>query len=379
MKIIYCMASLYNPGGMERVLLNKVTWLSERGYDLAIVTTDQHRRPTFYPFPEKVRLIDLDINYSDDNQLPAKQKIKNYFSKRKLHKKRLTELLFQEKADIVISLYPSESSFIPGIKDGSKKILELHYNRYFRLQYGRKGLLRMADLYRTWQDMRIAKRFDRFVVLTREDAKNWKRLRNLEVIPNAATMVPPDGSVKKRNRFIAVGRLDYQKGFDRLIKAWAMTGSTYRELGKWTLHIYGQGPWEKMLKEKARQLMVSSSIIFRPPVKDIAKVYAESSFLVMTSHYEGLPMVMLEAMGCGIPVISFDFPCGPKDIIENGKNGILVPEGDIIALARTMGKAMMMPTDWREAMSREALRIKERYGESHVMQLWENCFKSILS
>ena len=147
MKIIYCTHSTYNPGGMERVLLNKV------------VTTDQHQRPSFYPFPEKVRMTDLEINYSDDNDKGIWKKITSYLCKRKEHKRKLTALLLKEKPDIVVSLYPSESSFIPDIKDGSKKVLELHFNKFFRIQYGRKGIIGLIDRWRTRQDERIVRRF----------------------------------------------------------------------------------------------------------------------------------------------------------------------------------------------------------------------------
>ena len=93
MKIIYCTHSTYNPGGMERVLLNKVTYLSQIcGWDVSIVTTDQHQRPPFYPFPDNVRMTDLDINYSDDNDRGAWRKIVGYLRKRKEHKRKLAEL-----------------------------------------------------------------------------------------------------------------------------------------------------------------------------------------------------------------------------------------------------------------------------------------------
>ena len=127
MRLIYCIASVYNPGGMERVLLNKVRWfVAQGGYELLVVTTDQQGRPPFYAFPPEVRMVDLGINYSVDNTRAPFHKIGSYFRKRRLHRQRLTELLMREKADIVVSLYPSESSFIPGIRDGSKKVLELH-------------------------------------------------------------------------------------------------------------------------------------------------------------------------------------------------------------------------------------------------------------
>ncbi|KAB3722017.1 glycosyltransferase family 4 protein, partial [Phocaeicola vulgatus] len=174
MKLLYCIRATYNPGGMERVLLNKVTYLVEKlHWEVLIVTTDQQGRPPFYPFPDAVRMVDLGINYSDDNDKRPLGKIAGYLRRRRRHRKALTALLQREKADVVVSLYPSESSFIPDIKDGSKKVLELHYCKFFRLQYGRKGLLGLIDQFRPRQDERIVRRFDRFVVLTREDRGYW--------------------------------------------------------------------------------------------------------------------------------------------------------------------------------------------------------------
>lgn len=249
MKIIYCTHSTYNPGGMERVLLNKVTYLSQLpGWEVSVVTTDQHQRPPFYPFPEKVRMTDLDINYSDDNNKGTWKKIFGYLRKRKEHKRKLTALLEKEKPDIVVSLYPSESSFIPDIKDGSKKVLELHFCKFFRLQYGRKGLLGWIDKVRTRQDEQIVRRFDKFVVLTHEDRGYWGNLPNMEVIPNAAMHVSKNYSDVTNKRVIAVGRLDYQKGFDRLIEAWERIQRT-GEWTDWRLDIFGQGEWKEMLQQ----------------------------------------------------------------------------------------------------------------------------------
>ena len=142
MKLIYCIHSIYNPGGMERVLLNKVEYMVSRyRWDVTIVTTNQGSRPPFYPFPKEIKMIDLGVNYSAGDDEGVLKKIYTYFHKRRLHKKRLTQLLKQEQADVVISLFPSESSFIPDINDGSKKVLELHFNKFFRLQYNRRGVI----------------------------------------------------------------------------------------------------------------------------------------------------------------------------------------------------------------------------------------------
>lgn len=376
MKILYCTHSTYNPGGMERVLLNKVTYLSQLpGWEVSIVTTDQHHRPPFYPFPEKVRMTDLDINYSDDNDKGAWKKIFGYLRKRKEHKRKLTALLEKERPDIVVSLYPSESSFIPDIKDGSKKVLELHFCKFFRLQYGRKGLLGWIDKLRTRQDERIVRRFDKFVVLTHEDKGYWGNLPNIEVIPNAAMHVSENYSDVKNKRVIAVGRLDYQKGFDRLIEAWEWIQGTGK-LTDWRLDIFGQGEWKEMLQRMIEEKGLQHSVQIHRPTKQIGEEYVRSSLLVMSSHYEGFPMVMIESMACGLPVVSFDYKCGPKDIIQHGINGLLVPEGDIKALANAMMEVMTDET-YRRMLSRNARKVVDTYSEEAVMARWIRLFTSI--
>ena len=375
MKLIYCIHSIDNPGGMERVMLNKIRYLHGKGgYDITIVTTNQGGRPPFYPIPDGVRLIDLDINYI---KVPFKnifRTIGTFLWKRHLHKKRLKALLMKEKADIVLSLYPSESSFIPSIKDGSKKVLELHFNKLFRIQYNRSGIVGLLDRWRTRQDERIVRRFDRFVVLTHEDAILWGALPNLEVIPNAVLPKPQQEPVVKQNRVIAVGRLDYQKGFDRLIEAWHLIPSSSRN--GWTLDIFGQGEWEGMLQEQIRLAGLEESVFIHKPVTNIDREYRKSRFIVMSSHFEGFGMVLVEAMVQGIPAISFDCPCGPKDIIKEGVNGLLVPEGNTQALADAMSLLINTPTLLAD-LSAHAPEILRDFSEKAVMTQWENLFKHL--
>ena len=376
MKIIYCTHSVCNPGGMERVLVNKVTYLVEKlHWDISIVTTDQKNRPAFYPLPEGVRMTDLGINYSDDNVKHPIGKIFGYLLKRRTHRKRLTELLMREKADIVVSLYPSESSFIPLIKDGSRKVLELHFCKFFRLQYGRKGLLGLIDRWRTRQDERIVRKFDRFVVLTHEDKGYWGNLPNIEVIPNAAMHLTCRYADVLHHRVIAVGRLDYQKGFDRLLRTWRMIQQTGR-YADWHLDIFGQGEWHDWLQGMIVDWQLSDTVCIHRPTERIGEEYAASSLLVMSSHYEGFPMVMIEAMAYGLPVVTYDFKCGPKDIIRQGENGLLVRDGDIEGLAQAMQR-LMDDEPLRMRMGEEAKKVVDTYSEEAVMSQWTALFESL--
>ena len=377
MKIIYCTHSLYNPGGMERVLVNKVTYLVERlHWNISIVTTDQKGRPSFYVLPKGVKLIDLNINYSDDNIKTPIGKIGGYLKKRRKHRKLLSAILFQEKADIVVSLYPSESSFLPKIKDGSKKVLELHYCKFFRLQYGRKGILGWIDKLRTRQDESIVRRFDRFVVLTQEDRGYWGDIPNIQVIPNAAKLLGQQFSNLSKKRVIAVGRLDYQKGFDRLIQAWELIqeNGTFHD---WQLDIFGQGEWREMLQQMIGGKRLQANTHICSPTKNIGTEYTHSSLLVMSSNYEGFPMVMIEAMACGLPVVAFDFKCGPKDIIQDGKNGLLVSNGDIQGLADAM-MTLMGNEALRKRMGEEARKVISTYSEETVMSQWIRLFTDMV-
>ncbi len=377
MKIVYCIHSLYNPGGMERVLLNKVRYFVEqKGWEIVIVTTDQHNRPTFYPLPEGVRMVDLGINYSDDNRRSPLGKIVGYLKRRCRHRRRLAALLNAERPDITVSLFPCESSFIPSLKDGSKKVLEIHYSKFFRLQYGRHGLLRLIDRYRTHTDEQLAQRFDRFVVLTHEDCGYWPKMANIEVIPNAALFRPASTADLTAKHVVAVGRLDHQKGFDRMLNVWAELLQTHPDLSDWTLDIYGQGEWHDNLLQQTERLGIASSVVLHAPTKDIEKVYTSSAFLLMTSRYEGFPMVMIEAMACGLPVISYNFKTGPRDIIHPGENGYFVTDGDSSALVAAMAN-LMNDLPLRQRLGKNALRVRDTFSEASVMDKWTRLFEDL--
>ena len=376
MKILYQINSTYNPGGMERVLLNKVRYLvEEKGWDVTVVTTDQHGRPPFYPFPDGVKMVDLGVNYSDDNGKPFLKKFFGFLKRRRIHKERFKALLEQVRPDVVDCFYPGECSFVPALKDGSKKIMELHQSKLFHHQYNRSGLMGLADKYRAAMDEKLVRKFDRFVVLTEEDKEMWGEMPNIRVIPNAANFIADSYSDCSVKRVIAVGRLDYQKSFDRLIMAWE---KVHEVMPDWRLDIFGQGEWQDMLQQMIGDRGLWDVVKLNAPTKNIGNEYAESSMIVMSSHYEGFPMVLVEAMACGLPAVCFDFKCGPRDIINEEENGLIVPDGDLEGLAEAMIK-LMKDDELRKIMGENAKAVVEKYSEEKVMSKWMKLYEETIA
>ena len=375
MRIVYCIAGTRHSGGMERVLTNKANWLVRNGYEVSIITTDQCGEKAYFPLDSRIECYDLGINYEENNGKSIWNKLLHYFGKQHRHKRALSELLKRLKPDVTVSMFCNDAYFMPSLKDGSKKVLEIHFSRFKRLQYGRKGLWRLADQWRSFTDEKIVRRFDKFVVLTEEDREYWGNLSNMIVIPNA-NIVPLNNKYDSESKHvIAVGRLNYQKGFERLIQAWSSVDRSHPD---WQLDIYGDGEDRKMLLNLVSDLNLEGKVLLHPSTPDIMNCYRESSFLVMSSRYEGLPMVLIEAQANGLPVISFDCKCGPKDIIANEKNGLLVKEGDVKALSKAIIRIIENRT-LRQNMSVEAINMMSRYEETFVMHRWTELFNQITS
>lgn len=374
MKIVYCIHFTYVAGGMQRVMTQKANYLADvAGHEVVIITTDQKQQPPFFPLSSRIKQYDLDINYSDNKG----NYLKKYFvllSKKKKHKAALKKLLFGLKADIVISMFDKEASFLCDIKDRSSKILEFHYSKYFR-KYTSRGLIwNILSYFLNSQDERNAKKFDRFIVLTHEDREDWGNQANMIVIPNPCVIQTDAVADKSIRRVIAVGRHTVQKGFDRLVDIWKIV---HRDYPDWTLEIFGEGDLKITLQRKIEDLDLGNSIFLKSVKTHIEKGYLNSSVFVLSSKYEGLPLVLMEAMECGLPPVAFKCKCGPKDLIEDGKNGLLVENGDIEGFAKALMK-LMADMNLRNKMGSEAKRTMMAYTEENIMKKWEKLFQELV-
>lgn len=373
MKIVYTIAATYNSGGMERVLTNKANSLVRNGYEVCVLTTDQNGRQPFFSMDSQIEMYDLGVNYEENNGKSFLNKLLHYPFKQWKHKRALKRILPELKADVVISMFCNDASILPKIKDGSKKVLEIHFSRFKRLQYGRKGFWRLADELRSRNDLKVVSSFDKFIVLTEEDKGYWGNLDNIQVISNARSFVIGEPAELNEKKVIAVGRYCYQKDLGKLIDAWNIV---CQKIDDWKLHLVGDGEDRAMLKEQIESLGLTDKVILGKAETDMKTVYRNASMLALSSRYEGLPMVLLEAQGAGLPIVSFECKCGPKDVIEDGVDGILVEEGSVEKLAEGMLRLIKDDT-LRKSMGAAAYKRSERYAEENIMSQWVALFDEL--
>ena len=375
LKIVYCTPALYLAGGVERVLTLKANYFAEHfGYDITIILTDGKGKPFAYPLSDKIKVVHLDINFEELWTCSFLKKIFVYLKKQRIFKRRLTEELMRIRPDITVSLLRREINFINGIKDGSKKIGELHVNRanYRNFEANDTNVIKRI-FERFWMKNLVShlKRLDRFVVLTHEDGASWSELPKVEVIPDPLSFSPQVQSSLSSKRIIAAGRYVYQKGFDLLLHAWA---SVEKRCPDWELVIFGAGdrtPYERLSSE-----LLLQRCSLNGPTADIEKEYLNSSLFAFSSRFEGFGMVLIEAMACGLPVVSFACPCGPKDIITDGIDGILVENGKVSQLAEKIIYMIEHPEE-RTRMGANAVRKSERYKIDRLAKDWQQLFESL--
>lgn len=376
MKVVYCIAATYLAGGMERVLALKANYLSEHGYNVTIITTNQKQRPSFYSMNQHIHHYDLGINYDDNRHRFIVFKIFHFFLNRFKHRIRLAKLLKTIKADIVVSMFGNEMPHLIKIKDGSKKVLEFHNSWQLFIMNRRKGILKLFDIIQEKVILKRVKLFDRFILLTKEDQQCWRSLgiENTSVIYNPRTFQPIGLASLDSKKVIAIGRLDKEKGFDRLIELW---GRIHQVCPEWILHIYGEGPLRDYLQVLIDKKNVNDTIVLKGLTNDIQKVISGYSMLVMTSIYEGLPMVLLEAQTLGLPILAYSFPCGPNDVITSGVDGYVVTNGDQDQFVN-MAIKLMSDDILRKEMGRSAYYNSSRFAIDVIMDQWQSLFNSLI-
>jgi glycosyltransferase involved in cell wall biosynthesis len=379
MKILYALESVNLAEGFDRVIIEKANYFAEHGYDTIICVTSHALAEPYFPISEKVRVIDLGLDFHQQYGHNLLYRAYIYFTLMHRYKKAMKRLLAAEHPDVVITSLGREIDFIADMQDGSVKIGESHiakgFARNFHLMEQRGGLYRLIARHWRRKLEQAVRKLDALVLLTRHDADSWAGLTRTEIIPNSMPFFPEQASSCENKRVIFVGRFSEQKGLNYLIKTWE---GVYKKHKDWTLHMYGEGEQKAILLDLIEKAGLTDAVVVHEPTRQIMEKYQESSIFLLTSRFEGLPMVLIEAQACGLPIVSFNCPWGPADIIKNGEDGFLVEYLNTDEAAHRVCQ-LIENDELRKRMGRQARINVQRYRRDKVMKRWTDLFESLRS
>lgn len=376
-KIVYCTPALYSAGGTERVVSVKANYFADHlGYDVTIVVTEGNRGNSFFPLSDKIKVVNLGLAFEDLWNKPFLKKLFLYVTKQRRYKRLLTQTLLRIQPDITITTLRREINFINEIKDGSRKIGELHLSRSnYRGVEDRESTF-LKSLFSIWWKKDVVfnlKKLDRVVVLNENAVKEWPELRNVSMIPDPLPLKIEDKSTLQSKRIVTIGRYSYEKGYDYLLRVWAIVE---KKCPDWQLNVYAMGdptPYVKLMDELSidpRRCHLNSSLV------DVESEYLRSSILVQPSRTEGFGLVLVEAMACGLPVVAFDCENGPRSLITDGEDGFLIPAFDVELFADRLIK-LMNDEILRTKMGEKGLQKSQQYHIDKIASQWVRLFEDV--
>ena len=376
MRILYCIPALYNSGGMERVLTQKVNWLAAHTeHEITILTTEpapEGEKKIWFPLDERVKAIILPVNFNADYNKPLPAKWWSHMDRMWLYKACLADYIRANKIDLCISLGGKEIAFLHKLP--CRTIAEMHFamnQRRQLIEANHKSLFwSLLGRIRTRQLVRAVKPLERLVVLTEADKAAWEKAgcTNVTVIPNPCILNNSPFSILHSQfpkTVLAVGRLHEQKGFDLLLQAWQPIEKHYPE---WQLRIVGEGPQRAALERQIREQGLEH-VVLAGRTADVAKEYAAASLFVLSSRYEGLPLALIEAMWCGTPCVAFNCPQGPAELLADGR-GWLVENGNVEKLTQQIVYAISHPEEAAARAQKAQAFAQATYSEAAIMPRW---------
>ena len=356
MKIAYLIEDFAVKGGAERIVAQKANHLSaDYGHDVTIVSIYHDERPPAYPL-KGVNIISLNVPFTVKNT----NIIRKTLSRTRVLMQaatRFNKAMNTLQPDIIFFTLSLGALLLPLYRGKAKRIYESHLARKFTPY---NTFFKLTEL-----------KSDAIVCLTSGDAKEYKTARRIEVIPNFIDK--PKSYVKDYavKRAVAVGRLEHQKGFDRLISCWKAAVKTRPG---WRLDIYGEGPLRDELQRQIDSFRLQETIKLRGTCTDMAEKYTQYSLHLMSSRHEGLPMTLLEAQAAGLPSVTFDFEYGAADIVTDSVNGFLVPQNDTKTFTNRLVQ-IMDSEDLRAKFGTEAKENVKTFFTENIMWKWEEFIK----
>lgn len=375
MRILIIHRSFALVGGAERVIIDKANYLSNQGYEVMLVSYEQGQHPLPYVLQPNVKYIDLDCRFFTLARFSAPIRLIKFVRMKQNLKASLKQTISNYSPGVVVMA--SDWQFLIStvlFAAGNIPVIAEFHNSYDFItkkigdvDNGFKAKL-TGFYYR--RSLKYFRQCACLVSLTENDACHWRNHSNhVVVIPNPVTLYPDsiDDIPKEEGRIICVGRLNDQKRIDRLVEAFSKIADKYT---KWHVDVFGEGDKKLALQKQIKDCNLQDRFILHEPTNTIYDEYKRSQFLVLSSAYEGRPLVLIEAMACGIPCVSFDCPSGPAEIIDNGVTGLLAADGDVDDLVAKM-EWMMTHDEERIEMGKKAYEAAAEYEPSRIMNKWE--------
>ena len=375
MRIVYCYNTLWKTGGIETITAIKANALSRlEGNDVWVVVTDSpdHAPDVLSP---NVHLVDLGIHY-DKISWRFPLNLIQLLPKRCLHRKKLRRLFHEIHPDVVISAGGHERRILPFLLGPWVLIRECHSITNYH-QISQNNLVKTTGWLGEMIEFRLlSKRYDRIVVLTEEDKRiNWHNNDRVIVLENPLRFSLVKLSSLTKKKVISVGRLSPVKGFSQLIRAFKTVVDLYPD---WELHIFGEGPERESLLDEIQSLGLQNSVSLHGTTKQVQEELTQASIYACSSRFEGFGLSILEAMSCGLPIVSFDCPYGPRSLIDNGHSGFLVPLDDVQGLSEKIC-LLIEDANLRKTMGENAYNSTKKNNLDLVTSRWMDLFLELLS
>jgi glycosyltransferase involved in cell wall biosynthesis len=367
MRILFLTDQVYLHGGIEKVLSQKANYLANvSNNEVFIVTYNQENKIPIYHFSDKIIFRDLCINYSVSE---------SYFSGGNLkkipkHIFALKKVFSTIKPDVIISSsYGPDFYFLPFIFSEIPKIKEFHSSRYF---YSQNNSTFKSKIFKKLNTF-VEEKYSGIVVLN-ESEKEFYNNKNITIIPNPSEKSVYRGDFRSK-KIMAAGRISQVKKFDDLIVSFSNIKNDFPD---WELHFWGEdySGTQENLEEKIKELDVESQIKFKGITSDLKKEMQNYSIYGMTSESECFPMVLLEALSVGLPIISYDCPTGPKHILKNEKDSFLIPYKNLDIFTEKL-KLLMSKENLREEMAKNGVENVQRFSMEIVMKNWKDLFNKL--
>ena len=343
-----------NCAGTERAVCNLANLLvKSQKYSVSIISVYSFMGEASYNLIDGVNIFHLGLPF-------CRNKIQRLFLINPLLMN-IKRICNKKKIDIILGTTVSINIILYYLKK-TRKIIACEHMNYMAASLSSRIMRRI-----------IYPLLDFTVVLTQSDAKRYSYLKNIIIIPNSLSFLSLKKSELRNKKILAIGRLTYQKGFDLLIKAISLIKTECKE---WKVKIIGSGKDKKKLVNQIKHLKLENIIKLYPPTDNIIQEYLNADFYVLSSRFEGFPFVMIEAQSCGLPIVSFNCPEGPSEIVHHNEDGLLVENGNVIKLSLAILELM---NDWekKKQFSIAALRNAEKYSPENIFSLWENLIDNL--